>query len=132
MQVTNEMVEAARNIINDPRMRAALEAALRARKLNDGIVSSLRVRADLRDGHMGYETLTGIACRDAADCIEEIAAALRPFASFANIIDGDPAASPTGDPCPLTLDYNRINDGCFASLGDCRRARATLEKWRLK
>lgn len=53
--------------------------------------------------------------------------ALTPFARFADMIDSDPAARPTGDPCPLTLDYGRINDGRIASLGDCRRARNLLK-----
>lgn len=65
--------------------------------------------------------------RTAVDELARLRAALEPFASFANLIDDDPAARPTGDLCPLTLDYNRINDGRIASLGDCRRARTALE-----
>lgn len=58
--------------------------------------------------------------------LREMRSALTPFARFAGMIDGDPAASPTGDCCPLTLNYGRINDGSIASIGDCRRARILL------
>ena len=123
MQITNEMVAEACFVYQQQgNMRAALEAALGERKLNDDIVSSLRVRADLRDGHMGYETLTGIACRDAAACIEELAAALKPFThKFAS----DEALNEREDDEP----YLYLRPIC---VGDLRRARATIERWGLK
>lgn len=113
MQITDEMVEAARDIINDPRMRAALEAALGARRKNAAtIVMSLRMAC-------GYEDITDEVRKscshasnglviDAAACIEDLAAALKPFASvdwgYGGVLN--------------TEDYNR--------------ARAVRERWGLK
>lgn len=127
MQVTDEMVEAACLTMYEHcdvaghmnEMRAAIEAALGERQITKTqatqAIMSMVVDID-----------------DQRACIEELAEALKPFASFADLVDGDPAASPTGDLCPLTLDYDRINDGRIVSLGDCRRASATLKRWGLK
>ncbi len=85
----------------------------------DGIVSQTKAEYATK----AAEALTALLSER-----ERLREALEPFASFANLIDGDPAANPTGDLCPLTLDYDRINDGRIVSLGDCRRARAALEQ----
>lgn len=96
-------------------------------------IQKLRGKADawerIGESHPSFRDaeLVGIL-RTAANELARLREALRPFASFANLIDGDPAANPTGDLCPLTLDYDRINDGRIVSLGDCRRARAALEQ----
>lgn len=69
---------------------------------------------------------TTLAAKDAE--IARLRELLRPFAQFAALIDSSSASSMAGDPCPLTLNYSKVNDGTMASLGDCRRARATLEQ----
>ncbi len=59
---------------------------------------------------------------------DKLIEALRPFARYAAVVDDDTASSPTGDLCPLSLNYERLNDGRSTSLGDCRRARVLLER----
>lgn len=64
--------------------------------------------------------------KEALDAIERLSVALKPFAKYAERIDGNPSTKSIGDLCPISLDYGRINDGNFASIGDCRRAREAL------
>ena len=112
MQVTDKMVEAACLAYDAPGagthsegMRAALEAALGARKGSGSKIVEL-----LRAGHP-YSGTTDDVDLQAAACIEDLVGALRPFAA----IDMEDLLVPT-----------------HAHLDSIRRARATLERWRLK
>lgn len=61
---------------------------------------------------------------EAADEIERLRAALKPFACKAEQMDGSLHTAPFGDSCPLVLDPSVL--GGSPTLGDCRRARAAL------
>jgi hypothetical protein len=129
MQVTNEMVAEACFVYQQQgSMRAALEAALGARSENAAtIVMSLRMAC-------GYENLTDEVRKscshasnglviDAAACIDDLAAVLKPFAQIEIGITDKEAAD--------MEDWFR-HDGDSLTVGDFRRARTTLERWGLK
>lgn len=67
-----------------------------------------------------------LAAKDAE--IARLRKLLLPFARFAEAVDSDPSARRTGDPCPLSLDYAKANDGTLVSIGDCRRALREVER----
>lgn len=98
------------------RSRAALEAALRARKTKGEFVSHLLNWADVKEASCASYS-TAIA-REAADCIDELTRALRPL--NAGLGKDDP-----------TWDSRGLAEIEF-TIGDLRRARAALEKWGLK
>lgn len=130
MQITDEMVEAAwkeymqkRHATNSQAMRAALEAAL-------GVKSS-RSLPTLRcivTGHIvGTDTrMIGKPCECptciAAACVEDLVAALKPFAALAFSYD-----PPEDDDNEIVWDYR-----ASPKLGNLRKARDILERWGLK
>lgn len=117
MQVTDEMVDAARNIINDPRMRAALEAALGARRGNASeLINSLIGWANVLEISSGK--FVNEDCRKAAACIEDLAAALNYMIQTQEAWEEDVSKIIQRPPNI----FNRAID----------YARATLEKWGLK
>ena len=129
MQVTDEMIDAALDAYDAPRyapcekrMRAALEAALGAKTGSDENIAE-----ELRDQEawlytLGFKGLIELHDR-AADCIEELAAALKEIIQFDR---AEKRMCIEFDPAGCTYEVEDI-DGPHAD-----RARATLERWGLK
>ena len=56
------------------------------------------------------------------EAVEEAEKVIGPFGVWAEIIDGNPTTAPTGDPCPLRLDYARLAEPYDVTMGHLRAA----------